>query len=173
VIEDVSKRLTITPSEGDTIVLLGAEVAQPASTLAGSEYQALTLGRQAGLPKIDLADEAKVQHLVLDLNERGFLSAAHDLADGGLAVALAEMCIAAGAGIDASEVDLGARLDGALFGEAPSRFLVATRNAEAVVEFARGHGVAAVALGLVGGDRVRLGPVDVALTEATTEWSEG
>ena len=91
----------------------------------------------------------------------------------GLLVALAEMCIAAGAGIDASRVDVGDRVDGALFGEAPSRFLVGTRNAETVVEFARGHGIAATVLGTVGGDRLRLGPVDVALSEATTEWSEG
>ncbi|MGE3962315.1 MAG: phosphoribosylformylglycinamidine synthase subunit PurL [Dehalococcoidia bacterium] len=173
VIQDVSTRLTIAPSEGEAIVLLGAEVAQPACTLAGSEYQALTLGRQAGLPVIDLAHEARVQNLVLDLHERGLLTAAHDLADGGLAVALAEMCVAAGAGIDASGVEVGARVDGALFGEAPSRFLVATRSAETVVEFARGHGVAATVLGAVGGDRVRLGPVDVALGDATREWSEG
>ena len=173
VIDDVATHLTIAPSEGDTIILLGAEVAQPASTLAGSEYQALTLGREAGLPTIDLAHELRVQHLVLDLHERGLLTAAHDLADGGLAVAAAEMCIAAGAGLDASASDLGDRVDGALFGEAPSRFLVATRNADTVVEFARAHGIPATALGTVGGDRLRLGPVDLALSEATTEWSEG
>jgi phosphoribosylformylglycinamidine synthase II len=179
IIQDVSTHLTIVPrapsdgSGGDAIVLLGAEVAQAASTLAGSEYQALTLGREAGLPAIDLTHEVKVQNLVLDLHERGLLTAAHDLADGGLAVALAEMCIAARAGIDASGVDVGDRVDGALFGEAPSRFLVATRSAETVVEFARGHGIAATVLGTVGGDRLRLGPVDVALSEATTEWSEG
>ena len=173
VIEDVSTHLTIGSSEGDSMVLVGAEVAQAASTLAGAEYQALTLGRQAHLPVIDLAHEVKVQDLVLDLHERGLLTAAHDLADGGLAVALAEMCIAAGAGIDASSVEIGDRVDGALFGEAPSRFLVGTRNAETVVEFARGHGIAATVLGTDGGDRLRLGPVDVALSEATTEWSEG
>lgn len=173
VIQDVSKRLTVAPSEDDTIVLLGAEVAQPADTLAGSEYQALTLGRQAGLPRIDLDFEAKVQGLVLDLHERGLLTAAHDLADGGLAVALAEMCIAAGAGVDASTAEVGGRVDAALFGEAPSRFLVATRNAEAVVEFARGHGIPATILGRVGGDRFRLGPVDLALADAAREWSEG
>src|SRR5690606_34488940 len=76
VIEDVSTRLTIAPVAGDTIVLLGAEVVQPAGTLAGSEYQALTLGRQAGLPTIDLAHELRVQELVLDLHERGLLTAA-------------------------------------------------------------------------------------------------
>ena len=173
VLPDVTKHLTIAPSEGDAIVLLGAEVAQPAATLAGSEYQALTLGRQAGLPVIDLAYEQRVQQLVLDLHERALLTAAHDLADGGLAVALAEMCIAGGAGIDASGVAPGERLDGALFGEAPSRFLVATRNAESVLEFARGHGVAATVLGTIGGDRLRLAPIDVALADADREWSQG
>ncbi|MQC16813.1 MAG: phosphoribosylformylglycinamidine synthase subunit PurL [Chloroflexi bacterium] len=173
VMDDVARHLTIAPSEGDTIVLLGAEVTQAASTLAGSEYQALTLGRQAGMPTIDLDLERRVQDLVLDLHERAFLTAAHDLADGGLAVALAEMCIAAGVGIDASGVDVGERLDGTLFGEAPSRFLVATQRPGPVVEFAQAHGIPATVLGVVGGERLRLGLVDVALADAATEWSEG
>src|SRR5690606_34901965 len=146
VIDDVSKALTIAPEEGDTIVLLGAEVAQLADTLAGSEYQWLTQERTAGWPAIDVDFERRVQDQVLDLHARGLLTAAHDLADGGLAVALAEMCIAAGRGIDASDVDTGARLDAALFGEAPSRFLVATTNPRVVLDLAHAHGVPGVAL---------------------------
>jgi phosphoribosylformylglycinamidine synthase subunit PurL len=171
--EDATRHLTIAPEEGDTIILLGAPVAQPASTLAGSEYQWLTLGRVAGMPVIDLDHELKVQSFVLDLHERAFLTAAHDLADGGLAVALAEMCIAAKSGVDASNVSEGDRLDAALFGEAPSRFLVATANPRAVVELAEGHGIPALALGFIGGDRFRLATVDLALDDVTREWSEG
>ncbi|MDA1241083.1 MAG: AIR synthase related protein, partial [Chloroflexi bacterium] len=173
IIQDVTTRLTIRPNEGDTIVLLGADVPQPASTLAGSEHQWLTLARLAGRPRIDLAHEARVQDTVLTLHGLGRLTAAHDLADGGLAVALAEMCIAAGVGVDASGVDVGSRLDGALFGEAQSRFLVATTEPGAVVALAESAGVPANAIGVVGGDRLRLGPIDVALTEATRTWEIG
>ncbi|MEX1022768.1 MAG: AIR synthase-related protein, partial [Dehalococcoidia bacterium] len=173
VLEDAAKHLTATPEEGDTVVLLGAEVAQPASTLAASEHQWLTLDRIAGRPTIDLEHELRVQTLVLDAHARGLLTAAHDLADGGLAVAIAEMCIAAGFGIDASDSVQGERLDATLFGEAPSRFLVATADPDAIVALARESRIAATALGRVGGDRLRIGPIDVALDVAAREWDEG
>ncbi|MCK9486676.1 MAG: phosphoribosylformylglycinamidine synthase subunit PurL [Dehalococcoidia bacterium] len=172
-IEDASRALTIAPAAGDTVVLLGAQVAQPASTLAGSEYQWTTQGRIAGMPRLDLDHELRVQRFVLDAHGRGLLTAAHDLSDGGLAVALAEMCFAADAGIDASDIAEGERLDAALFGEAPSRFLVGTSNARVLLDLAAGHGIPAVAVGVVGGDRLRLGPIDVALEDAAREWSEG
>jgi phosphoribosylformylglycinamidine (FGAM) synthase-like enzyme len=83
------------------------------------------------------------------------------------------MCIAAKAGIDASAVEDGDRLDATLFGEAPSRFLVATANPRALLDLAAGHGIPATALGVVGGDRFRLAAVDLDLATVTREWSEG
>jgi len=172
VLDDVERRLTITPSEGDTLVLLGTDLAQPASTLAGSEWQSLTLGALAGRPNIDLDVEARVQRLVLDAHARGLLTAAHDCADGGLAVALAECCIAANSGLDAGALDLGSRLDAALFGEAQSRFVVATRDPDALIALAVAVNAPATVLGTVGGGRLRLGPVDVAV-EGLREVYEG
>ena len=163
VLEDVERHLTVAPGEGDALVLLGAPLAQAAATLAGSEYQAQTLGRIAGRPQIDLDLESRVQRLVLDAHHRALLTAAHDCADGGLAVAVVECCLAAGAGIDAGGAGLGARLDAALFGEAQSRFVVATRDPDALLAVAREAGVPATSLGVVRGDRVRLGPLDVPL----------
>ena len=165
VIEDVERHLTIAPRAGDSLVLLGAELAQPAATLAGGEYQALTLGRIAGRPVIDLDREGRVQRLVLEAHSAGLLTAAHDCADGGLAVTVAECCLAAAAGIDASAIALGARLDAALFGEAQSRFLVGTRDAVALLVLAARAGVPAVVLGVVAGERLRLGPLDLAIDE--------
>jgi len=166
VIEDVTRALTIAPGEGDTLVLLGAALAQPAETLAGSEYLARMHGKVAGRPRIDLDLEARVQRLVLDAHERGLLTAAHDCADGGLAVAIAECCIAADAGLDAPLAALGPRLDAALFGEAQSRFLVAVPDTGALAtlrSLAADAHVPIEVLGAVSGDRVRLGAVDVSL----------
>jgi phosphoribosylformylglycinamidine synthase len=174
ILDDATKHLTIAPAEGDAIVLLGAEVAQAASTLAASEYQWMTRERMAGRPVIDLDLELRVQTLVLDAHARGLLTAAHDLSDGGLAVALAEMCIAAEHGIDASSIDTGERLDAALFGEAPSRFLVATRQPDEVIALAKAGGIPATLLGQVGGNRLKLGPLlNVNLEDARREWAEG
>ena len=176
IIDDVARHLTIAPRHGDLLVLLGGPVAQPAATLAGSEYQHVVHETLGGLPSIDLDLEARVQRLVLDAHARGLLSAAHDLADGGLAVAVAEMCIAAGHGIAAGSIEAGPRLDAALFGEAPSRFLVAVRDADAaaaVAALASTVGVPATSLGRIESDEIRLGPIAVSLDAAQGEWDTG
>jgi phosphoribosylformylglycinamidine synthase subunit PurL len=170
VLQDVDTRLQVALRVGDEVVLLGAEVAQPASTLAGSEYQSLTLGRLAGRPYIDLDLEARTQRLVLDAHARRLLTSAHDCSDGGLGVTLAESCMAGGVGLDgleAGSVDLGGRLDGALFGEAPSRFVVGTSDASALLALAATAKVPAIHLGRAGGERLRLGPVDLEVAAMT------
>jgi len=166
IIEDVHRHLTIAAGQGDLLILLGADLAQPAASLAGSEYLTARLGRLAGRPAIDLDLETRVQHLVLDAHAEGLLTAAHDCSDGGLAVTLAELALAAVAGLDAATVDLGPRLDAALFGEAQSRFVVAVPSegaATALAVSAAAAGVPLVRLGPVTGDRFRLGPLDLPL----------
>ncbi|MEE8337952.1 MAG: phosphoribosylformylglycinamidine synthase subunit PurL [Dehalococcoidia bacterium] len=178
VIDDVERHLTPAFGSGDSAVLLGAPLAQPASALAGSEYLAGLLGRLAGRPAIDLDLELRVQRLVLDAHARGLLTAAHDCADGGLAVTLVESCLAGDVGFEGAGLDLGSRLDAALFGEAQSRFIVAVggaADAEVLLALAAEAGVPATVLGTAGsggvgsgggGDRIRLGPVDLALEAA-------
>ena len=180
VLQDVTKALTAALPAGATVVLLGGPVEQPASTLAGSEYQHVVTDTLGGMPAIDLDLEARVQRLVLAAHDRGLLTAAHDLADGGLAVALAEMCILGGTGIDASGVTIEGRRDGALFGEAPSRFLVAVEGDDAaaqLVALALADDIDATVLGIAGGDRVRLGAagtgVDLALDAAIAAYDGG
>ncbi len=176
VIDDIARHLTIVPRPGDLLVLLGGPVEQSASTLSGSEYQHVVHETLGGCPSIDLDLEARVQWLVLKLHASGVLSAAHDLADGGLAVAVAEMCIAAGHGLLADGIDLGERLDAALFGEASSRFLVAVRDAEAastVAALASAVGVPSTTLGWIEGDTIHLGSLAVTLNAARGEWETG
>ena len=180
VLQDVTKALTAALPAGATVVLLGGPIEQSASTLAGSEYQHVVTDTLGGMPAIDLDLEARVQRLVLAAHERGLLTAAHDLADGGLAVALAEMCILGGSGIDASGVTIEGRRDGALFGEAPSRFLVAVEGDDAaaqLVALALADDIDATVLGIAGGDRVRLGAagtgVDLALDVAVAAYDGG
>ena len=181
ILDDVERHLTIAPPEGSIAVLLGAAVAQGADALAGSEYLALVHGTFGGRPSIDLDLEVRLQGLVLDAHAERLLAAAHDIADGGLAVALSEMCIAAGSGIEAADLDLGreqtgARLDGTLFGETQSRFLVAVADeasAERLETAAAAVDVPLTVLGRFEGDRIRLGPIDVALAEAAARHDRG
>ena len=174
-LDDVERRLTPAFREGDEVLLVGAPLEQPAAALAGSEFLAARHGLAAGRPVLDLAHEARVQRLVLLANERGLLSAAHDCSDGGLAVALAECCLAGGVGLDAGGADPGARLDAALFGETQSRFVVAApgpRERRALQAAAAAAGVPVSPLGAAGGARLRLGPIDASL-DALREACEG
>ncbi len=176
VIDDVDTALRIAPGAGDLLLLVGAEPVQSTATLAGGEYLTQQLGRLAGRPAIDLGLEFAVQSLILEAHAEGLLTAAHDCADGGLAVALAEMCIASGTGLEAPAVDLGERLDAALFGEAQSRFIVAVRDAGAasrVASLGRVADVPVVTLGLVQGQQFNLGGVVAELDDLSAAYRTG
>ena len=176
VLEDVARHLTPALTRGHAVVLLGAPLAQPASALAGSEYLATAQGRVAGRPSIDLDLEARVQRFVLDAHARRLLTAAHDCAEGGLAVTLVECCLAGGVGFEARPgIEIGARIDAALFGEAQSRFLVAAAPADvdALIALAQEADVPATVLGAATGERVRLGPLDLALDDARDTYEGG
>jgi phosphoribosylformylglycinamidine synthase subunit PurL len=128
-LDDVAHHLTSAFSVADAPVwLLGAPVAQAAAALAGSEYLEAEHGLVAGLPSVDLVAERRLQQLVLALNAEGLLLSAHDCSEGGLAVALAESSILGGIGFEGDPaVDIGDRLDAALFGEAQGRIIVSVR----------------------------------------------
>ncbi len=176
VLEDVSKALTAALPAGATVVLLGGPVQQAAATLAGSEYQHVVSAMFGGRPAIDLDLEMRVQRLVLEAHAQGLLTSAHDLADGGLAVALAEMCILGGTGVEAADVAIEGRTDAALFGEAPSRFLVSVTDDDAaarLVALALLDDIDATVLGIAAGDRIALGVVDLPLEAARAAYDGG
>ena len=160
--------------EGDTVVLLGAGTPE----LAASEYLAVRRGLERGRPPaVDLDAEAALCRLLVAAAERALLRSAHDLSEGGLAVALAECAILSGIGLTAEIDPGGLRVELALFGESASRAIATCGEADtaALLELARGHGVPARAIGRTGGERIAfelalgLG-VDVALREAHDLW---
>lgn len=158
VIEDVTKRLTMAPKAGDRLFLLHTG-APP--TLGGSAYLAtiheLTVGSP---PALDLIGELAVQTAALDLMGQGLVSAAHDCSDGGLAVAVAEMAIAAGSGVKLTlAIASGERRDAALFGEAPSRILLAIspEKVDSPTTINLPDSVLLTELGIFEGDLIQLG----------------
>ena len=80
-------------------------------------------------PKPDLAVEAAVGHLVREAIAQGLLASAHDCSDGGLAVALAEPCIASDLGISVTLSTGSTRLERVLFAEGGSRVIVSVNAA--------------------------------------------
>ncbi|MBW4463836.1 MAG: phosphoribosylformylglycinamidine synthase subunit PurL [Pegethrix bostrychoides GSE-TBD4-15B] len=109
---------------GDLIYLLGKS-GQPNLTLGGSEYLAVLHQTVAGLPPlVNLDLERRVQAACRTGIQRGWLRSAHDCAEGGLAVALAESCIGGGLGAEIQLINSAARWDLRLFGEGSAQILV-------------------------------------------------
>jgi phosphoribosylformylglycinamidine synthase II len=116
---------------GDAIWLLGVPLeggeapADPRLGLAGSSYLERIHGAVTGRPpEIDLALELAVQGFLRQAIAQGLVASAHDLSDGGLAVAAAECCIAGGLGAELELPAGSARIDRLLFAEGGARILV-------------------------------------------------
>ncbi|MDA8324316.1 MAG: phosphoribosylformylglycinamidine synthase subunit PurL [Actinomycetota bacterium] len=165
VFDDVRRRLASGfGAPGEQIVLLGTT----APEFGGSLWASVAHGHLGGRPPaVDLAAERRLAEVLAGAAEAGLLSAAHDLSDGGLGVALAECCLTGADGPVRSVagvgcmVDLGADPFTALFSESPGRALVAVRDGqrEAFARLCAEHGVPARAIGVTGGDELAVGGV--------------
>ena len=165
-IEDV--RRVVTPGfkkEGDVIALLGATY----DDLSTSEYAVSVAGittaeiaASGKVPKLDLDRELAVQKACLEAAEAGLLLSAHDCADGGLAVALAESCFsslgraAIGAQVILANIEAELGAAAVLFSESPSRIVISFDAADEKVirEIAERHNAPFAVLGQAGGNRL-------------------
>ncbi len=150
-------------ADGDRLVLLGGHGAH----MGQSIYLREVVGREEGPPPpVDLAREKRTGDLVRELIRAGRLTACHDISDGGLLVAVAEMALAGGRGAALGATPGPAHL--ALFAEDQSRYVVtcAPSDAEAVVAAASAASVPAEVLGTVGGDALIIeGQVSISLEQ--------
>ena len=163
--------------EGDLLIVIGREQ----GWLGQSLYQQIICEKLEGAPPpVDLADEIKAGRLVRALIREDKVSAVHDLSDGGLLVAIAEMALASGEKGSGLGVELFA-YEGKLpahsvwFGEDQGRYVLAVdpARAEEVVERARLLALPARIVGRTGGDAIVLkGEEPLKLTELA-EINEG
>ncbi len=171
--------------EGDDIFLIGTT----GEDLGGTEYLRVVHSREQGSPPLlELEREKAVQAFVLTLIRNGLLSSAHDCADGGLAVALAESCLSRIGDPLGAVVQLsadGSRRDAVLFGESQSRVVVSARPHDRIriLQLAEEARVPIAVIGTVGGDRLvaevaadRGGPgcrIDIDLKTLADRWHHG
>lgn len=162
---------------GDLIVLLG----DSADELGGSEYLALIHGRVQGKPPaLDLAKEKALHHVVRTAIQQGLVRSAHDLSEGGLAVAVAECTFENQLGA-VVEVEKGVlRTDSLLFGESQSRVVLslAPDKLSALQALAEEENVPLHVIGRTGGDRLQIfidgnQYVDQTVAQLRTVWQEG
>jgi phosphoribosylformylglycinamidine synthase len=166
----------ITPwfkAAGDIVVLLG----RTREELGGSEYLKLIHNTVKGTPPwIDLKLEQAIQNCCIEAIESGILRSAHDISDGGLAVALAECCIggpdkALGVRAEMREMIRG---DALLFSESQSRILVSMQEKDLsqLQEISSRHAVPLQVIGAVGGSRFSIQPIlQLPVDELQVIWS--
>jgi phosphoribosylformylglycinamidine synthase len=153
-IDDFTKSATLAFKARDEAILL---IGETKGWLGQSLYLREICEREEGAPPpVDLAAERRNGDLVRTLIDEGIASAAHDVSDGGVLIALAEMAMASGIGAELDRVPSPAHAF--WFGEDQARYLVtvAAGAAETVMARARAAGVPARQLGLTGGDALTL-----------------
>jgi phosphoribosylformylglycinamidine synthase len=169
--DDVETHLTPWwKAEGDVVVLLG----RTREELGGSEYLAVIHGIVRGVPPwIDLEAEKRLHRLCLAAAEERLLRSAHDVGEGGLAIALAE-CSFGGPGLGARlTIEYGMRTDALLFGESQSRMVVSLRRKHLgqLRELARREEVPFAVLGEVRGRNLVIGElIDLPVEPARERW---
>ena len=163
--------------EGDLIVLIG----NSDDDIGGSEYLAVWHNREQGIPpQLDLEMARKINDAVLSLMDTGCVKSCHDTAEGGLAVALSECSVAGNIGCKVGVETNGMRIDGALFGESQSRFVltVAEANRDIMESTLTEQGVPFAQIGWVTGDRVQIGvdrklTIDVPVADVADAYNNG
>jgi phosphoribosylformylglycinamidine synthase len=147
---------------GDQIALVGSFEPR----LEGSELAKLRgLAPRGPLPDLDPVAILKAHDWVRQAMRAGALSSAHDVAEGGLAVALAECAVAGGVG---ASITLPEGLEP--FAEAPGRAFVVSGPSEALAQ----PGAPVAVVGVVGGSKLRIeGHLEIAVSELTAVWEHG
>jgi len=165
---DWKKSPTIAWDEGEDLVLIG----HSNSHLGQSLWLEVCHGRRDGAPPpVDLAAEKRAGELIRKLAEEAKVNAIHDCSDGGAAVAVAEMALAANIGMTMTVVEQIPNPGAILFGEDQGRYVVSTCDPDWVRTLANEAGLFAVEIGHTGGDKLtfdlvgRGGPQSVSLAD--------
>jgi len=166
-------------SAGDVVMLLG----ENRDELGGSEYLKTMHGLIRGeAPSLDLTREAALQRILVEGAADGIIRSAHDCAEGGFAVTIAECCFDSSLGVEVDVKSVGAleawRHAATLFGESASRAVVSVspEHVDRLLAMAAAVNLPAARIGIVGGDRIRVSVdggriLDESLAAAEAIWS--
>ncbi len=157
---DAARRVTMDfKNEGDVIYLVG----DGKPTLGGSEYLSVVHSLEAGAPPaLNIEAEKKLQAFLREAIDQGLLQSAHDVSDGGLAICLAECCLAGNIGAYA-HVGQALRTDLLLFGEQTATAVVSISagQADMITALASTHGISVEQVGNVGDSALEIETANV------------
>ncbi|HVP46223.1 MAG TPA: phosphoribosylformylglycinamidine synthase subunit PurL [Bryobacteraceae bacterium] len=152
---------------GRRVMMIGSTKQCAPLRFGGTQYAKVILKQLWGLPPaLDMDYEKRVQAAVRDIVRAGLAESAHDLSDGGLAVALAECSFGpafVGAGVN---LEVEGSLPVALFHEGPSRVLISTSQPGQVRMLALAYGVDATEIGVTIPDRLRIANHETTLIDS-------
>jgi phosphoribosylformylglycinamidine synthase len=138
-------------ADGEHLLIIG----HSNSHVGQSLWLEVCHGRREGAPPpVDLAAEKRAGECIRQLINDGLVTAVHDCSDGGAAIAVAEMALAGNIGLHMTVVEQIPNPAAILFGEDQSRYVVTTRDADAVRSAANAAQLFAVPIGTTGGDRI-------------------
>ena len=163
--DNLEKRKTIAPkADGETLILIGETKGELGSTIYARD---ICNAKPSAPPKTDLAKERRNGEFILSISK--YVTACHDISDGGLIVALAEMAMAANRGINAENVHPHIPFHAYLFGEDQARYIVSTNLPDTILNKAEIAGVSAIRLGKVEGKKLHVdAKVDILVSELKT-----
>jgi phosphoribosylformylglycinamidine synthase II len=169
-LDDFTKSMTLAfKAEGESILLVGATQ----GWLGQSLYLREVCGREEGAPPpVDLAAERRNAEFIRTLIRDGLATAVHDISDGGILVALAEMAMASRIGA-VLEAPHGAIAHAFWFGEDQARYVVTAKDHAAVEQRAKAASVPITRIGATGGRVIALGEERPLLLEALVDRFEG
>jgi phosphoribosylformylglycinamidine synthase len=161
-------------NEGDLIVLLG----QTREEFGGSEYLKEIHGKVCGAPpELNLEMELKLIQALLKASEEGIINSAHDISEGGLAVAISESCFTPNAlvGVEIKVPSL-IRKDAILFSESQGRAIVSLskKNLDKFKELIERLDLPMEIIGRVKGTRLLIEDlIDIPISKAYGKWAQG
>lgn len=154
VLEDVHKAVGLAFPDAGEILLIGETI----GTLGQSLWLKEILNREEGAPPaINFEAERRNGDFVRGLIQDELVTACHDVSDGGLLLAVAEMAMAGGIGCSLADAPADMPAHAYWFGEDQARYVVVTQQADSVIKAAQGKGVPVQRLGHVGGDTLKIG----------------
>ena len=167
ILNNYKNKISISPKSGQVLVLIGETGGHLGQSALLEEVLNLEVGAP---PKVNLEKELRTGQFILNLNNLKLLQSAHDLSDGGLAIAAAEMALMGVVGISLEKNSLEW-----LFGEDQGRYLVSCwlDDESKILKFAKEISVPAVKVGSVFGEHFCIGDESVKISELSSLHEDG